>query len=111
MQENLTGESSRAFSPFWPMIIVIVAVLMSLAWQWTLVRNQCAQSKDQISRLEVSAVPAQQMIASLHLFMKDVTAVGSQDPEVGAILDKYQVRSQIPSMAASAKSPAPPKAK
>ena len=85
-----TGPGTR--SAFWPVLLLAVAVLTSMAWQWNEIRHQHNQLKQQAASLEPVVKQALAIEGGVQRFFADVVALASADPEARAIADKYQIR-------------------
>lgn len=81
--------SPRSYSPFWPLLILMIAFLIGMSWELRELRQQTRQVRDQVQRLEPSASQAQNINRGINLFMADLRGLAATDAEAKAIIERH----------------------
>ena len=81
--------SPRTYSPFLPLLILLIAFLISTSWELRELRQQNRQLRDQVQRLEPSAGQAQNINRGINLFMTDLRGLAATDAEAKAIIERH----------------------
>ena len=92
MQENYPQDDRPAgASPFWPLLVVILTVLVVVGWQFTIVRQQRAMLATEVVQRERVVQQARNVEAGLQRLIADLSGLAGTDNDARAILEKHQV--------------------
>ena len=83
-----TISSPRHYSPFWPMLLLLVAVLIDMGWKWRELHRQHNLIYAEIVRLEPEADAARNTNKGLEIIFTDIKILASSDEEARAIVEK-----------------------
>lgn len=76
------------YSPFWPLLALLLAVFISLGWEWLVLRGQVAELQKEMAGLEAPAGQARNLNRGLQLFMDDLNKLTAADSEARAIVGR-----------------------
>jgi hypothetical protein len=83
------------------MLMLALALLVVLAWQWGMARTQHRQLKVQVTQRRAVVQEARTITDGMQRFLNDFMALATRDSDASAIAAKYQVRRANPPPAPS----------
>lgn len=117
---NMSESSNTTFSPFWPLCLMALSLVIFLGWQLNAGLQQYRVSRQMIEQQAVLANQAAQTESKLQAMMTDLLRLAKTDAEAQAIVAKYNIKlntdkpgtdgpraSALPAGGAASSTPAP----
>jgi len=86
---DTSAPATPRYSPFWPLLILLAAVLIGMGWRWSELRQQMNQTRDQVQRLEPAAGQARNINNGIKIFMNDLKGLMSADAGARSIVERH----------------------
>ena len=89
---NMSESSNTQFSPFWPLCLMALSLVIILGWQLTAGIQQYRFSRQMLDQQAVMAKQAVQTESKLQSMMSDLLLLAKTDKEAQAIVAKYRIQ-------------------
>jgi hypothetical protein len=115
---NRTESPTPTFSPFWPLCLMALSLVIILGWQLTIGVQQYIASLRMADQQAVIANQAVQTESKLQAMMTDLLLLAKTDTEAQTIVTKYRIKMnadkpetgvpRVPALPNNATTPTPP---
>ncbi|MEI6647623.1 MAG: hypothetical protein WCP12_16415 [bacterium] len=89
---NMSESSRNTYSPFWPLCLMALSLIIILGWQLTVGVQQYLGSLRMVDQQAVLATQAAQTESKLQSMMTDLLFLAKTDKEAQAIVAKYRIK-------------------
>lgn len=103
---TMSAAPSTDRSPFWPLCLMALSLVIILGWQLTAGIQQYSASRRMAEQQALMAQQAAQTESKLQAMMTDLLLLAKTDPEAKTIVEKYRIKMN-PDKPASGASGAP----
>jgi hypothetical protein len=89
---TLTDDPVRpASGAFWPVLLLSLAVLTTVWFQWQIVRKQRTQVAAKVAERQVAVTQGQEVVRRVEAFLRDFGGLADADAEARAIGAQHQI--------------------
>lgn len=89
---NMSESIRSNYSPFWPLCLMALSLIIILGWQLTAGIQQYLGSLQMVDQQAVLANQAAQTESKLQSMMSDLLLLAKTDAEAQAIITKYRIK-------------------
>jgi hypothetical protein len=89
---NMSESSNTPFSPFWPLCLMALSLVIILGWQLIAGIQQYRTSLQIVDRQALLANQAAQTESKLQAMMADLLLLAKTDTEAQMIVSKYRIK-------------------
>lgn len=89
---NMSESYRNTYSPFWPLCLMALSLIIILGWQLTAGIQQYLGSLQMVEQQAVLANQAAQTESKLQSMMSDLLLLAKTDAEAQAIITKYRIK-------------------
>lgn len=89
---NMSESSNTTFSPFWPLCLMALSLVIFLGWQVNAGLQQYRAALRMVDQQAVLANQAAQTESKLQAMMTDLLLLAKTDAEAQAIVVKYSIK-------------------
>ncbi len=107
MQPTPNPELSKAYSPFWPILILAVSLIAVLGWNTIISIQQWSEGYRLTVQQEVALNQGVQAEENLKAMMADLVLLSQRDDAAKTIIKKYNITFNSPNQRTQPGTPAP----
>ena len=94
--ENSSSQNSNSASPFIPILLLSVAMVLLLLWQCLVAWNTGGNLRTQIEQRQPLVNQSQLVQTNVQKLINDLLILSETDADAKKIIDKYQIRRNTP---------------